>query len=40
MRFGEAGPFPPAIDAVYRLDVNEFHGTSTLQLTLEHCTPA
>lgn len=36
MRFGEAGPFPAAIDAVYRLDVNEFNGTETLQLVIEH----
>mgnify|MGYP006375324577 CR=1 FL=1 len=26
IRFGEPGPFPAAIDAVYRLDVNEFGG--------------
>ena len=36
MRFGEAGPFPGEIDAVYRLDVNEFNGTETLQLVVEH----
>jgi single-stranded-DNA-specific exonuclease len=36
MRFGEAGPFPAAIDAVYRLDVNEFNGTESLQLIVEH----
>ena len=39
MRFGEAGPFPPAIDAVYRLDVNEFNGAETLQLIIEHWSP-
>ena len=36
MRFGDAGPFPAAIDAVYRLDVNEFNGTESLQLIVEH----
>ncbi len=36
MRFGEAGPFPDIIDAVYRLDVNEFNGTESLQLVVEH----
>jgi len=36
MRFGEAGPFPGEIDAVYRLDVNEFNGAQTLQLVVEH----
>ena len=36
IRFGEPGPFPAAIDAVYRLDVNEFGGTETLQLVVEH----
>jgi single-stranded-DNA-specific exonuclease len=39
MRFGEAGPFPPTIDAVYRLDVNEFNGTESLQLIVEHWSP-
>jgi len=36
MRFGEADPFPGAIDAVYRLDVNEYNGTESLQLIVEH----
>jgi single-stranded-DNA-specific exonuclease len=36
MRFGEADPFPPSIDAVFRLDVNEFNGTESLQLVVEH----
>lgn len=40
IRFGEAGPFPAAIDAVYRLDVNEYLGNSTLQLVVEHWSPA
>ena len=38
IRFGEPGPFPAAIDAVYRLDVNEFNGTESLQLVVEHWT--
>ncbi len=36
IRFGETGPFPGAIDAVYRLDVNEYDGTQSLQLVVEH----
>ena len=36
MRFGETGPFPASIDAVYRLDVNEWNGTQSLQLIVEH----
>jgi single-stranded-DNA-specific exonuclease len=37
--FGRPEPLPSSISAVYRLDVNEFQGSSTLQLTLEHCEP-
>ncbi|QJR15469.1 single-stranded-DNA-specific exonuclease RecJ [Usitatibacter palustris] len=40
MRFGSADPLPAAITAVYRLDVNEYQGAETLQLTLEHCEDA
>jgi single-stranded-DNA-specific exonuclease len=36
MRFGDVGPFPAAIDAIYRLDVNAFNGSETLQLIVEH----
>ena len=36
MLFGHAQPLPASISAVYRLDINEYQGTSTLQLTLEH----
>lgn len=36
MRFNSPDPLPPAITAVYRLDVNEFQGTESLQLTLDH----
>jgi single-stranded-DNA-specific exonuclease len=34
--FGECDPMPSRIEAVYRLDVNEFNGGETLQLTLQH----
>ena len=40
IRFGEAGPFPARIDAVYRLDINEYLGDSALQLVVEHWSPA
>ena len=36
MLFGRAEPLPAKIEAVYRLDVNEFQGSVSLQLTLEH----
>ena len=36
IRFGSAEPAPGAIDAVYRLDVNEFQGARSLQLVVEH----
>lgn len=34
--FLHATPLPELIDAIYRLRVNEFNGSSTLQLVLEH----
>jgi single-stranded-DNA-specific exonuclease len=34
--FLHAAPLPELIDAIYRLHVNEFNGSSTLQLVLEH----
>jgi single-stranded-DNA-specific exonuclease len=37
IRFGSAEPLPNAIHAVYRLDVNEYQGTRSLQLVVEHC---
>ncbi len=40
IRFGEPGPFPREIDAVYRLDVNDFNGTESLQLVVEHWSQA
>ena len=36
IRFGRAEPLPASIRAVYRLDVNEYQGSSTVQLVLEH----
>ncbi|APV50734.1 single-stranded-DNA-specific exonuclease RecJ [Betaproteobacteria bacterium GR16-43] len=40
MRFGSADPLPDAIDAVYRLDLNEYQGVESLQLLVEHWEPA
>jgi single-stranded-DNA-specific exonuclease len=40
MLFGDAGEIAPNIEAVYRLDVNEFNGTYGLQLTVQHWRPA
>ncbi|HSN21193.1 MAG TPA: single-stranded-DNA-specific exonuclease RecJ, partial [Usitatibacter sp.] len=37
IRFGSAQSLPAVIDAVYRLDVNEYMGNSSLQLVVEHC---
>ncbi len=34
--FGRADPLPASIHAIYRLDVNEYQGSSTLQLVVEH----
>ena len=36
MRFGSPDPVPESILAVYRLDVNEYQGESSLQLIVEH----
>ncbi len=36
IRFGSADPLPASIEAVYRLDLNEFQGTTALQLVIEH----
>jgi single-stranded-DNA-specific exonuclease len=38
--FGRSERVPPAIRAVYRLAVNEFNGTRTPQLVVEHVEPA
>jgi len=34
--FGQDAPLAQTIEAVYRLDVNEWNGTSSLQLVLDH----
>jgi single-stranded-DNA-specific exonuclease len=39
IRFGSAESLPPEVHAVYRLDVNEFQGSATLQLVIEHIIP-
>jgi single-stranded-DNA-specific exonuclease len=36
IRFGSAEPLPERVAAVYRLDVNEYLGSSSLQLVVEH----
>ncbi|MGE5523195.1 MAG: single-stranded-DNA-specific exonuclease RecJ [Rhodospirillaceae bacterium] len=40
MLFGTVEPLPPRIAAVYRLEVNEFQSTRSLQLTLHHWSRA
>jgi single-stranded-DNA-specific exonuclease len=40
MRFGDASPLPGHIEAVYRVQANEYNGTRSLQLVLEHWQPA
>jgi single-stranded-DNA-specific exonuclease len=40
MRFGCAGPPAGGGDVVYRLDVNEYQGITSLQLVLERCETA
>ena len=40
MLFGHADPLPPRVQAVYRVGVNEFNGTRSLQITFEHWQPA
>ncbi len=34
--FSHASPLPNVIEAIYRLQINEFNGSSTLQFILEH----
>jgi single-stranded-DNA-specific exonuclease len=36
MRFGSIAQLPETIDAVYRLDVNAFQGTTTLQIVIDY----
>ncbi|HSS46066.1 MAG TPA: single-stranded-DNA-specific exonuclease RecJ [Burkholderiales bacterium] len=40
MLFQHADPLPDRIHAVFRLTVNEYSGLQTLQLNIEHWTPA
>ncbi|MBX9810935.1 MAG: single-stranded-DNA-specific exonuclease RecJ [Burkholderiales bacterium] len=40
MLFRHDRPLPSAIRAVYRIEVNEYNGARSLQLTLEHWQPA
>ncbi|MBZ0105444.1 MAG: single-stranded-DNA-specific exonuclease RecJ [Sulfuricella denitrificans] len=40
MLFFHAEPLPERLNAVYRLDVNEYNGNTTLQLLLNHWEPA
>lgn len=40
MLFGASEPLPPRIEAVHHLDVNEYQGLASVQLTLEHWQPA
>lgn len=40
MLFSHAGPLPPRLLAVYRIGVNEFNATRSLQITIEHWQPA
>ena len=40
MLFGTTGPLPARIEAVHRLDVNEYRSLRSLQLTIEHWQPA
>lgn len=39
MLFGATEPLPARIDAVHRLDVNEYQGLHRLQITIEHWCP-
>lgn len=39
MLFGDTGPLPERLRAVYRVGVNEYAGARSLQLTLEHWQP-
>ena len=36
IRFGSTEPLPAEVQAVYRLDLNDYQGTSSLQLVIEH----
>ncbi len=36
IRFGSADALPSSVEAVYRLDLNEYQGTTSVQLVLDH----
>ena len=38
--FGETRPLPPRVEAVYRIEVNEYNGMQGLQLGVQHWRPA
>ena len=38
--FNQEGLLPEHVRAVYRLDVNEYQGTQSLQLLIDHWEPA
>ena len=38
--FGHEGPLPPRVRAVYRVQVNEFNATRSVQLLVQHWQPA
>jgi single-stranded-DNA-specific exonuclease len=40
MLFNACDPLPQHVEAVYRLDVNDFNNTQALQLTFQHWRPA
>jgi hypothetical protein len=40
MRFGSAESLPDSVEAIYRLDMNEYQGLTSLQLILERCDAA
>jgi len=39
IRFGSPDALPAKVRAVYRLDLNEWQGTTSLQLVVEHVEP-
>ena len=40
MLFGSTAQLPARIEAVYRLDVNDYDNSRSTQLTLQHWAPA
>ena len=39
IRFGSCDPLPEQVRVVYRLDLNEYLGSRSVELVLEHCEP-